>query len=49
VYCSKYNGCTPEEVREILLPVALYRGVPAANEAHRIAYETINERLAGKA
>jgi alkylhydroperoxidase/carboxymuconolactone decarboxylase family protein YurZ len=43
------NGCTPEEVREILLLVALYCGIPAANEAHRIAYETINERLAGKA
>lgn len=42
-------GCTPEEVREILLLVALYCGIPAANEAHRIAYETINERLAGKA
>lgn len=43
------NGCTPEEIREILLLVALYCGIPAANEAHRIAYETINERLAGKA
>lgn len=38
------NGCTPEEIREILLLVALYCGIPAANEAHRIAYETINER-----
>jgi 4-carboxymuconolactone decarboxylase len=43
------NGCTPEEIREILLLVALYCGIPAANEAHRIAYETINDRLAGKA
>jgi len=43
------NGCTPEEIREILLLVALYCGIPAANEAHRIAYETINERIAGKA
>ena len=38
------NGCTPEEIREILLLVALYCGIPAANEAHRIAYETINAR-----
>ena len=38
------NGCTPEEIREILLLVALYCGIPAANEAHRIAYEIINER-----
>ena len=43
------NGCTPEEIREVLLLVALYCGIPAANDAHRIAHETINERLAGKA
>jgi len=36
------NGCTPEEIREILLLVALYCGIPAANEAHRIAHEVIN-------
>ena len=35
------NGCTPEEIREVLLLVAVYCGVPAAIEAHRIAYETI--------
>ena len=38
------NGCTPEEIREVLLLVALYCGIPAANEAHRIACDTINER-----
>ena len=38
------NGCTREEIREILLLVALYCGIPAANEAHRIAHEMINER-----
>ena len=43
------NGCTPEEIREILLLVALYCGIPAANEAHRIAFETIEERKAAKA
>ncbi|OGA54855.1 MAG: hypothetical protein A3F74_12655 [Betaproteobacteria bacterium RIFCSPLOWO2_12_FULL_62_58] len=41
------NGCTPEEIREILLLVALYCGIPAANEAHRIAYETITSRKEG--
>jgi 4-carboxymuconolactone decarboxylase len=35
------NGCTPEEIREVLLLVALYCGIPAANEAHRIAHEVI--------
>ena len=43
------NGCTPDEIREILLLIALYCGIPAANEAHRIAYETIKERKAAKA
>lgn len=37
------NGCTPEEIREVLLLVALYCGIPAANDAHRIAFEVFNE------
>ena len=40
------NGCSPEELREILLLVAMYCGIPAANEAHRIAYEIIKDRKA---
>src|SRR6266540_5653510 len=38
------NGCTAEEIREVLLLVALYCGIPAANEGHRIAYEVQRER-----
>lgn len=41
------NGCTPEEIREVLLLVALYCGIPAANEAHRAAVEVLKEE--GKA
>ena len=37
------NGCTAEEIREILLLVALYCGIPAANEAHRTAVEVLRE------
>jgi len=37
------NGCTAEEIREILLLVALYCGIPAANEAHRAAIEVLKE------
>ena len=37
------NGCTPEEIREILLLVALYCGIPSANEAHKAAVEVIGE------
>jgi 4-carboxymuconolactone decarboxylase len=38
------NGCTPEEIREVLLLVALYCGIPAANEAHRAASEVLREK-----
>ena len=41
------NGCTPEDIREVLLLVALYCGIPAANEAHRAAIDVLKE--AGKA
>ena len=37
------NGCTAEEIREVLLLVALYCGIPAANEAHRAAIEVLKE------
>ena len=37
------NGCTPEEIREVCLLVALYAGIPAANDAHRLALETFKE------
>lgn len=37
------NGCTPDEIREVLLLVALYCGIPTANEAHRAAVEVLRE------
>ena len=37
------NGCTREEIREVLLLVAMYCGVPASNEAHRIALEVFDQ------
>ena len=37
------NGCTPGEIREVLLLVALYCGIPAANEAHRAAMDVLAE------
>ena len=37
------NGCTPEQIREILLLVALYCGIPAANDAHKAAVEVLRE------
>ena len=37
------NGCGAEQIQEILLLVALYCGIPAANEAHRVAVEVLRE------
>jgi 4-carboxymuconolactone decarboxylase len=41
------NGCTAEQIQEILLLVAMYCGIPAANEAHRIAFDMLREGQAG--
>jgi len=43
------NGCTPEQVREVLLLVTMYCGIPAGNDAHRVAYEVIQENAGRKA
>jgi 4-carboxymuconolactone decarboxylase len=37
------NGCTPEQIQEVLLLLTMYCGIPAANEAHRIAVEVLRE------
>jgi 4-carboxymuconolactone decarboxylase len=37
------NGCTKTEIREILLQVAIYCGVPAAIDSFRVAREGIAE------
>jgi hypothetical protein len=37
------NGCTAEQIQEVLLLLTLYCGIPAANEAHRIAAEVLSE------
>ncbi len=37
------NGVTREEIREILLQVAIYCGVPAAVDAFRTAREVLTE------
>ena len=40
------NGCTPDEIREVLLLVTLYCGIPAGNDAHRAAIEVLDEAQA---
>jgi 4-carboxymuconolactone decarboxylase len=37
------NGCTPAQIREVLLLLALYCGIPAANEAHQIATDILRK------
>ena len=38
------NGCTKEEIMEVLLQSAIYCGVPAALDSVRIAREVFGER-----
>lgn len=37
------NGCNVDELRETLLQIAIYCGVPAANEAFRVARKVLAE------
>jgi 4-carboxymuconolactone decarboxylase len=40
---ARANGCSADQIRDILLLVAMYCGIPAANEAHRVALEALRE------
>lgn len=37
------NGCTTEEIQEVLLQAAVYCGAPAALESFRVAEKVLNE------
>ena len=37
------NGLTADEIKEVLLQVAIYAGVPAANAAFAVAQRTLSE------
>jgi len=37
------NGCTVDELRETLLQIAIYAGIPAGIEAFRIGRRVLNE------
>jgi len=43
VRATANTGATPDDVREALLHVAVYAGVPAANKALKVAKETYRE------
>lgn len=40
---TRNTGATPEDVREVMLHVAVYAGVPAANHAIRLAKRILAE------
>ena len=42
------NGLTPEQIQEVLLQVAVYTGVPAANRAFAVAQRVLSEVGAGE-
>ncbi len=37
------NGCTPEEIAEVLLQAAVYAGIPAGVDAFKVAVRAIEE------
>lgn len=43
------NGVTPEEIKEVILHTSLYAGLPAANEAFRLAKLVLAEAVPPRA
>lgn len=48
VRATANTGATPEDLREAMLHVAVYAGVPAANRAIKIIKHTLGEMNAGR-
>ena len=42
------NGVSADEIREVLLLVTLYCGIPAGNDAHKAAVEVLEKQSKGK-
>jgi 3-oxoadipate enol-lactonase/4-carboxymuconolactone decarboxylase len=45
IRATKNTGVTPSEIKEVLLQVAVYAGVPAANSAIAIAKQVLSDEL----
>jgi 4-carboxymuconolactone decarboxylase len=43
VRATRNTGATPDDIKEVLMQVAVYAGVPAANSAFRIAKAALGE------
>ena len=48
VWAALRNGLSPEQIQEVLLQVAVYAGVPAANRAFAVAQRVLAEVGAGE-
>ena len=48
VRATENTGCSPDDIKEALLHVAVYAGVPAANRAFKVAKEELAKREAGQ-
>lgn len=48
VRATANTGCSPDDIKEALLHVAVYAGVPAANRAFRVAKEELAKREAAR-
>jgi 4-carboxymuconolactone decarboxylase len=46
VRATANTGATPDDIKEALLHVAVYAGVPAANQAFKVAEQTLSEMAA---
>ena len=46
IRASRNTGATPEDIADMLIQVAVYAGIPAANSAVRLAKETFKEMTA---
>lgn len=46
VRATANTGATPEDIKEALLHVAVYAGVPAANQAFKTAQKTLDDMAA---
>jgi 4-carboxymuconolactone decarboxylase len=47
VRAALHNGVSPDELKEVLLQVAVYAGVPAANRAFKVAQRVLDDPPAG--
>lgn len=47
IRATRNTGVTAEEIKEVLLQVAIYAGVPAANTAFAVAKEVLGDQETG--